>query len=58
MLLSHHENAGQNHDINIANRSFENAAQFTTYLGTTVTNKIGLRRKLRGDLILVIFGII
>jgi hypothetical protein len=27
MLLSCHQNAEQNHDINIANRSFENAAQ-------------------------------
>jgi hypothetical protein len=37
MLLSCHQNAGQNHDINIANRCFENVAQFR-YLGTTVTN--------------------
>jgi hypothetical protein len=27
MLLSRHQNAGQNHDINIANRCFENVAQ-------------------------------
>jgi peptide methionine sulfoxide reductase MsrB len=26
MLLSHHQNAGQNQDIKVANRSFENAA--------------------------------
>jgi hypothetical protein len=26
MLLSRHQNAGQNHDIKIANRSFENVA--------------------------------
>jgi hypothetical protein len=37
MLLSHHQNAGQNHDIKKANRSFENVAQFR-HLGTTVTN--------------------
>jgi hypothetical protein len=36
MLLSRHQNAGQNRDIKIANRSFENVAQFK-YLGTTVT---------------------
>jgi hypothetical protein len=38
MLLSRHRNAGQNHDVETANRSFENVAQFR-YLGTTVTNK-------------------
>jgi hypothetical protein len=38
MLLSHHQDAGQNHNINIANRSFENVAQFR-YLGMTVTNQ-------------------
>jgi hypothetical protein len=37
MLLSHHQNAGQNHDIKI-NRSFGNVAQFE-HLGTTVTNQ-------------------
>jgi hypothetical protein len=38
MLLSHHQNVGQNRDIKIANRSFENVSQFK-YLGTTVTNQ-------------------
>jgi hypothetical protein len=38
MLLSRHHNVGQNHDIKIANRCFENVAQFK-YLGTTVTNQ-------------------
>jgi hypothetical protein len=38
MLLSHHQNVGQNQDINIANKSFENVSQFK-YLGTTVTNQ-------------------
>jgi hypothetical protein len=28
MLPFHHQNAGQNHDINTDNRSFENVAQF------------------------------
>jgi hypothetical protein len=37
MLLSHHQNVGQNRDIKIANRSFENVSQFK-HLGTTVTN--------------------
>jgi hypothetical protein len=38
MLLSCHQNVGQNQDIKIANRSFENVSQFK-YLGTTVTNQ-------------------
>jgi hypothetical protein len=38
MLLSRHQNAGQNHDIKIANRCFENVEQFR-YLGTTITNQ-------------------
>jgi hypothetical protein len=38
MLLSRHQNAGQNQNIKIADRSFENVAQFK-YLGTTVTNQ-------------------
>jgi hypothetical protein len=37
MLLSYHHNAGQNRDIKIANRSFENVSQFK-YLRATVTN--------------------
>jgi hypothetical protein len=36
MLLHHHQNAGQNHDIKIGNRSFENVAQLK-YLGMAVT---------------------
>jgi hypothetical protein len=38
MLLSHHQNTGQNRHIKIANRSFENVSQLK-YLGTAVTNK-------------------
>jgi hypothetical protein len=38
MLLSCHQNAGQNDNIKIGDRSFENVAQFI-YLGTTVTNQ-------------------
>jgi hypothetical protein len=36
MLLSRHQNEGQNHDITITNRSFENVAKFR-YLGKTIT---------------------
>jgi hypothetical protein len=38
MLLSGHQNVGQNRDIKIAHRSFENVSQFK-YLGTTVRNQ-------------------
>jgi hypothetical protein len=38
MLLSRHQNVGQNRDIKIANRSSANVSQFK-YLGTTVTNQ-------------------
>jgi hypothetical protein len=38
MLLSHHQNAGQNHVIKTAKRSFEDVAQLK-YLETTVTNR-------------------
>ncbi|PNF23216.1 hypothetical protein B7P43_G02735 [Cryptotermes secundus] len=38
MLLSRHQNAGQNHDIKIGNRCFENLAQFR-YLGTVITDR-------------------
>jgi hypothetical protein len=38
ILLFHHRNAGQNRDIKVANKSFENMAQ-VTYLLTTITNQ-------------------
>jgi hypothetical protein len=38
MLLAYHQNAGQNHNIKMATRSFENMAQFR-YLGMTVMNQ-------------------
>jgi hypothetical protein len=46
MLLSRHHNAGQNHDIKIANRCFENVAQFK-YLGMTVSNQNLIMEKLK-----------
>jgi hypothetical protein len=42
MLLSRHQNVGQNREIKIANRSFGNVSQFK-YLGTKVTTVRELR---------------
>jgi hypothetical protein len=38
MLLSRYQNGGQNHDIKISNRCFENVAKFR-YLGTTIASR-------------------
>jgi hypothetical protein len=49
MLLSHHQNAGQNRDIKIANRSFENVSQFR-YLGMTLTNQNLIQEEIKRGL--------
>jgi hypothetical protein len=38
MLLSRHQNVGENRDMKLANRLFENVSQFR-YLGTRVMNQ-------------------
>jgi hypothetical protein len=48
MLLSRHQNAGQNHDIKIGNRCFENVEQFR-YLGTIVTKQNLIQEEIKGD---------
>jgi hypothetical protein len=46
MLLSHHQNAGQNHDIKIGNRCFKNVEQFRC-LRTTITNNNLIQEKIK-----------
>jgi hypothetical protein len=46
MLLSCRQNAGQNHDMKMSNRFFENVAQFK-YLGTTVKNQNLIQAKIK-----------
>jgi hypothetical protein len=46
MFLSRHQNAGQNHDIKVGDRSFENVAQFK-YMGTIVTNQNLIREEIK-----------
>jgi hypothetical protein len=49
MLLSRHQNGGQNHDIKIANRSFENVAHFK-YLRATVSNQNSIQEDIKRKL--------
>jgi hypothetical protein len=49
MLLSHHQNAGQDHSIKIANRSLKNVAQLK-YLGITITNQNLIREEIKSPL--------
>jgi hypothetical protein len=49
MLLSHHQNAGQNQDMKVVNRSFENVLQFK-YLGAIVTNENLIQEEIKGRL--------
>jgi hypothetical protein len=46
MLISRQQNIGQNGDIKIADRSFENVSQFK-YLGTTVTDQNLIQEKIK-----------
>jgi hypothetical protein len=49
MLLSRHQNAGQNRNIKIANRSFQNVAHFR-YLEPTVTDQNSIQEEIKGRL--------
>jgi hypothetical protein len=49
MLLPGHQNAAQNRDTEIANRSFENVSQFK-YLGMTATNQNSIQEEIKRGL--------
>jgi hypothetical protein len=49
MLLSRHQNTGQNHNTKIDNRSFESVSQ-SSYLGTTVTNQNLIQEEIKRSL--------
>jgi hypothetical protein len=46
MLLSRHQNVGQNHDIKVTNICFENVALFTC-LGKTITDQNLIQEKIK-----------
>jgi len=46
--MSRDQNAGRTHNIKIDNSSFERVEEFK-YSGTTLTNQILFRKKLRAD---------
>jgi hypothetical protein len=46
MLLSHHQNTDQNHDINLTNRLYENVSEFI-YFGMTVRNQNLIQEELK-----------
>jgi hypothetical protein len=48
MLMSHHKNTRQKHDMKRANRSFENVEKLK-YSGATPVNEIVFMKKLRAD---------
>jgi hypothetical protein len=49
MIMSRHQNSGQNQKIRIANESFANVAIFK-YLGTTLTNQNDIHDEIRSRL--------
>jgi hypothetical protein len=48
MFFSHHQNAGQNHNIKTANKSFEKVATFRC-LRKTVRNQNYIHKKIKAE---------
>jgi hypothetical protein len=49
MIMSHHQNSGQNQNIRIANELFENMTQFK-YFGTILTNQNDIHDEVKSRL--------
>jgi hypothetical protein len=49
MIMSRHQNLGQNQNIRIVNESFENVSKFK-YLGTTLTNQNDIHDEIKSRL--------
>jgi hypothetical protein len=49
MIMSRHQNSGQNQNTTIANESFENVATFK-YLGMTLTNQNDIHDEIKSRL--------
>jgi hypothetical protein len=49
MVMSHNQNAGQNHNIKSDNKSFEEVEEFI-YLGTTLTNQNSIQEEIKSRL--------
>jgi hypothetical protein len=47
-VISRNQNAGQNHNIIIDNKSFERVEEFK-YFGTTLTNRNSIHEEIRAD---------
>jgi hypothetical protein len=49
LVMSWDQNAGQNHNIKIDNKSFERVEQFK-YLGTALTNQNSIQEEIKSSL--------
>jgi hypothetical protein len=49
MIMSRNQDAAQNHDIKVDNKSFERVEEFK-YLGTTLTNRNSIHEEIKSRL--------